>query len=314
MNDPNIIRKLGRGTRALGQLATVALLGLMLWLGGVASASAQSIPSTSPCIPLGINKVPPGWTITRLSPDCSTTTNYAGSGDPWLLGNVPPTPSGDTSFPLMGATSAGFTEAMSTTITGLQVGRVYNLSVFLNGNPTSFPGFARACPGIVTINGVPTTYPAPSDNTWAERLFPFVATGSTATLTIETTYPQANCTTNFFVGANAVALAPADVQVTKAVSPVGAVASGSVLTYTLIARNNGPATAANVQLRDTPSAGLNCLIPSATATCSASGGASCPGATVPVSSLIGAGITLPNLPVGGQATVTMRCTVTATGR
>ena len=122
--------------------------------------------------------------------------------------------------------------------------------------------------------------------------------------------------TNISVDANSVVLAPidTDVQVVKTVSPTGAVASGSVLTYTLTARNNGPENATNVSLGDLPGAGLNCTTPSTTATCSASGGASCPGATVPVSSLISGTVNIPNLPVGGQVVVTMRCTVTATGR
>lgn len=105
-----------------------------------------------------------------------------------------------------------------------------------------------------------------------------------------------------------------DLQMTKTVSPIGAVASGSVLTYTLVVTNNGPAATTNAVLRDTPGGtGLNCLVPSTMASCSASGGASCPAATVPVTT-VGSGLTLPSMPVGGQVTVTFQCTVTATGR
>lgn len=106
---------------------------------------------------------------------------------------------------------------------------------------------------------------------------------------------------------------PPDVQVVKAVSPTTTVRPGQVLTYTITASNNGPSTATDAVLSDTPGAGLDCNTPSSTATCSASGGASCPSATVPVSSLTGAGITLPSLPMGGQVVVTLQCTVTATG-
>jgi hypothetical protein len=35
---------------------------------------------------------------------------------------------------------------------------------------------------------------------------------------------------------------------------------------------------------------------------------------VPVTTLLGAGVIIPALPVGGQVTVTLQCTVTATGQ
>lgn len=103
-----------------------------------------------------------------------------------------------------------------------------------------------------------------------------------------------------------------DLQVVKTASP-NPVLSGNVITYSLVVTNNGPSAATNVVLSDTPTAGQNCSIPSTTATCSATGGASCPSPTVPVSTLLGSGITIPTLPVGGQVTVTLQCTVTASG-
>jgi uncharacterized repeat protein (TIGR01451 family) len=103
-----------------------------------------------------------------------------------------------------------------------------------------------------------------------------------------------------------------DIQVLKTASP-DPVLSGNVITYSLVVSNNGPNAATNVLLSDTPAAGQNCSVPSTTATCTASGGASCPSPTVPVSTLLGSGITIPTLPVGGQVTVTLQCTVTASG-
>jgi uncharacterized repeat protein (TIGR01451 family) len=105
-----------------------------------------------------------------------------------------------------------------------------------------------------------------------------------------------------------------DLQMTKSVTPTTAVRPGQVLTYTLLARNNGPGAAANAVISDTPSAGLDCTTPSTTATCAAAGGAVCPGATVPVSTLLGSGIVIPTLPAGGTVALTLLCTVTATGR
>lgn len=103
-----------------------------------------------------------------------------------------------------------------------------------------------------------------------------------------------------------------DLRVVKTASPSSAV-SGSIVDFSLTVTNNGPLDASNVLLSDTPGTGLNCLSPSSTAVCTASGGASCPSPTVAVSTLLGGGITIPTLPVGGQVVVTLRCTVTATG-
>jgi uncharacterized repeat protein (TIGR01451 family) len=103
-----------------------------------------------------------------------------------------------------------------------------------------------------------------------------------------------------------------DLAITKAASPATAV-SGSVVTYTVTASNPGPSAANGMLIRDTPGAGLNCNDPVTTAACAASGGASCPGATVPVASLTGTGVSIPVFPVGGQVVLTLQCRVTATG-
>lgn len=105
----------------------------------------------------------------------------------------------------------------------------------------------------------------------------------------------------------------ADVSVTKAAS-APAVRTGGIVTYTLTLANAGPGDAADVVLTDTPGAGLDCTAPSPVAACSPSGGAACPGTTVPVADLVGGGITIPSLPVGGQVVVTVQCEVTASGQ
>lgn len=104
-----------------------------------------------------------------------------------------------------------------------------------------------------------------------------------------------------------------DVSIVKAASPATA-RSGSVVTYTLTARNPGPSAANGTIIRDTPGTGLNCADPATTAVCAASGGASCPGATVPVANLTGpAGVGIPTFPAGGQVVLTLQCRVTASG-
>jgi len=105
----------------------------------------------------------------------------------------------------------------------------------------------------------------------------------------------------------------ANVAITKAASPTTAV-SGSVVTYTVTATNPGPSAANGTVLRDTPGAGLNCSDPATTAACAASGGASCPGATVPVADLTSAtGVTIATFPAGGQIVLTLQCRVSASG-
>lgn len=330
---PEIIRKSANHAATMGWLAAVALLSLMLWLSPAAPVSAQTLDGvpTSPC-PVGGRVQLSGWG-TVVTPDCSNTAAWYhrfadGTQEilSWALGNVPPTPGGHTTFVTLRAEdgqSAG-PEGLYTVMRGFEVGKSYDFSIFFNANYVGagrHNNYAQTCPVTLTFEdlSVPTQGGEGVGNTWVERRHSFVATGTTQLLRIQSGLgpnPTSGCLVNIYIPANAVvpSVVDADLQMTKTVSPTGAVASGSVLTYTLVARNSGPSAASNVLLRDTPSAGLNCTTPSPTATCSASGGATCPGATVPVSSLTGGGVAIPSMPVGGQVAVTMQCTVTATGR
>ncbi|WP_310163311.1 prealbumin-like fold domain-containing protein [Pseudoxanthomonas japonensis] len=112
------------------------------------------------------------------------------------------------------------------------------------------------------------------------------------------------------VFSNAARLADIEVVKSAASNPV---ASGGVITFTLVVTNHGPTAAGGAVLKDTPGAGLDCTTPSTTFTCAATGGATCSSATVPVATLLGTGMTIPTLPSGGQVTATLRCTATATG-
>lgn len=105
----------------------------------------------------------------------------------------------------------------------------------------------------------------------------------------------------------------AGLQIVKTANP-GSARTGDVVTYTLTVSNAGPNAVNGAVLRDAPGVGLDCTTPSSTATCTAGGGANCPGATVPVASLTStAGVAIPVLPAGGGVIVTMQCTVTASG-
>nr|WP_315183622.1 hypothetical protein [uncultured Albidiferax sp.] len=131
----------------------------------------------------------------------------------------------------------------------------------------------------------------------------------TVTLDAAATAAGANITCTF----TNTAIPGADLTIVKTGS-AASVRTGGVVSYTLTAGNNGPGAANGAVIRDVPGVGLDCTTPSPTATCSASGGAACPAATVPVANLQGpGGVTIPTLPVGGSVVITLQCLVTATG-
>jgi uncharacterized repeat protein (TIGR01451 family) len=107
---------------------------------------------------------------------------------------------------------------------------------------------------------------------------------------------------------NAAAVQDPDLAISKQVSPT-TVASGGTVTYTLTASNVGAVDVSDAVLADTPGTGLSCT---SAGSCSTSGGAICP-AGVPAAALFGGGVAVPSLPVGGSVTVTVACTVTASG-
>lgn len=317
MNGLNITNN-HRRPATLGRLVILALLGLTLWFSAMGAASAQTIaPSTpnAPCPAPGLpSSVIPGWSgATYCGNQFRVNYAIAGAIISWTLGQVPLPPGGDSTF----ASAYGGPFPPITPVRGLVPGAKYAVAVYLNGNSATYTDNSGAslampvCAFTVDIDGVSTPTPPETGNTWVKHVYPFTAIGSTATLTLNTS--PGNCTGNFYVGADAVVQIAPDVSVVKAVSPTGTVQTGSVVTYTLTARNDGTDPTTNALLRDTPDAGLDCVTPSPTAICTATGGASCPSATVPVSTLTGAGLTIPNLPVNGQVVVTMQCKVTASG-
>ncbi len=110
--------------------------------------------------------------------------------------------------------------------------------------------------------------------------------------------------------------ASADIRLTKTNTPgvngdvdqaADTVTSGATTTYTIAVHNDGPGAANGAVVTDPATASLTCT----TATCTATGGASCPAQTgaALVTALQGAGATVPTLPVGGTATFTLTCQV-----
>ncbi|HKE95202.1 MAG TPA: hypothetical protein VKB34_12900 [Povalibacter sp.] len=100
----------------------------------------------------------------------------------------------------------------------------------------------------------------------------------------------------------------ADLRVVKT-TPSQSALVGETLTYTITVSNPGTADVVNAVLRDTADARLDCPGVSATAACTAQNGSVCPAATVPVSALLGAGITIPSLPARSSMLFTLSCRV-----
>ena len=100
----------------------------------------------------------------------------------------------------------------------------------------------------------------------------------------------------------------AEVRVTKT-STNASVRAGENIVWNITVLNNGPDSANNAVLRDQPGEGMDCaVVPPA---CTATNGASCP-ASLTLENLT-QGVPIPQLPNGGQVTVTLTCRATASG-
>ena len=83
--------------------------------------------------------------------------------------------------------------------------------------------------------------------------------------------------------------------------------SNTPVSYTLTVRNAGPDAANGAVVSDAPISGLNC----SSASCSASGGATCPTETGAAlfAAITGGGASIPLLPAGGEVVIVVGCTV-----
>ena len=95
----------------------------------------------------------------------------------------------------------------------------------------------------------------------------------------------------------------AGLSITKVASSPTVVPGGS-LTYSIVARNDGLRHADGAVVRDPAVTGLTCT----TVTCTPAGSAVCPGSPT-VATLQGPGLTIPTMPIGGQVTLTLSCSV-----
>lgn len=89
--------------------------------------------------------------------------------------------------------------------------------------------------------------------------------------------------------------------------PADTVVSGSAISYSIVVANNGGASANGAIVTDPSPTNAIC----STASCTASGGATCPAVTgaALLAALQGTGATVPTLPSGGAVTFTLTCSV-----
>jgi uncharacterized repeat protein (TIGR01451 family) len=95
-----------------------------------------------------------------------------------------------------------------------------------------------------------------------------------------------------------------NLSITKTASASELVA-GTSLTYAIVARNDGARHANGAVLRDPVVPGLTCT----SVGCAADGGAVCPASPSVAALQDPAGLAIPQLPAGGQVTLTLACTV-----
>ena len=100
-----------------------------------------------------------------------------------------------------------------------------------------------------------------------------------------------------------------NLSVTKTNS-VSSLVAGSTTSYAITVSNNGPAAADGTTVRDLVSFGLSCT----SVTCTASGGAICPGPPVSLSAFLNAGVSLDTFPASSSVIFNIVCGVTATGQ
>lgn len=211
------------------------------------------------------------------------------------------------------------------TFTGLVPGGQYTFSVDYSGlsaansiavvqlgngvgaTPVTLATLQPSADGIFNGNaGVPDT-PMWSV-VWSTYTHTFTATGTEATIQIVNNTAPATQNTGLFVDNFIFAGDPcADLGVVKTVTP-DAVVSGDEVVYTLQVANNGPDAADGAVVTD---AGVPGSLECTALSCSAGGGAVCPGSPTPAQ--LAAGLAIPTFPVGGTLTLELTCTVTATG-
>ena len=123
---------------------------------------------------------------------------------------------------------------------------------------------------------------------------------SGSTLTVRATDTAIVCTYTNTRNVAALTLTKTDAKTTTVL--------GDTNTYSITVTNNGPSAADGAVVTDPAVTGLTC----STVSCTAAGGAACPAAPT-VAAFQSPGLTIPTLPASGSVSLTLTCTVSATG-
>jgi uncharacterized repeat protein (TIGR01451 family) len=290
---------------------------------------------------LGTVTMPVG-TVIPAQGQCELTVNVRGAANGVYVNSIP---AGSLSTSL-GASSSAVTATLTiSTLADIRVTKVASLLSATPSQTVSFtvtvsnlgPSTATAAPFTDVLNGF--TIVGAVTRTVAGGATVTALTTSTTAINATLTLPL-NSTVNFIVAAvpsqfsgiitNTAAVgvsanytdpnptnntASVPVTISKAASlsvsktdGLASASSGQTVNYTLIFANAGPSPADGAIVKDTPSAGLNCI----SLVCTPTGGASCGAMTVSTLTSAGGHI-LPSLPSGSNVTVVLSCQVTAMG-
>ncbi len=129
---------------------------------------------------------------------------------------------------------------------------------------------------------------------------------NTATVSLPTGFTDPTPSNNSGTATTTITTPTADLSVSKT-NGTTTVPSGGVTNYSITVGNNGPAPVSNATVFDPASAGVAKL----SMTCTASGGAACPG-SFSTTTFQASGLVVPNLPVGGTVVFVVSAQITGT--
>jgi uncharacterized repeat protein (TIGR01451 family) len=177
------------------------------------------------------------------------------------------------------------------------------------GSVTCTAAGGAVCPGALVLPITMGSLPPISTLTYTVQAGISAATAGTATNVASISSAKISPLTSITTGTASVLVTNvAKLALTKT-NGTSSVTAGGTTVYTLTVTNRGPGNAHGAVLKNTPSAGLNCIA----ASCSASALASCTPGAPTVSVLTDAGWAIPSLPANSTVTVSLTCQIIATG-
>jgi uncharacterized repeat protein (TIGR01451 family) len=269
--------------------------------------------------------VPAGWTYQSVDLGLATTT----SSTLTVLMRDDPSYSGVTNmriepYPKVNVTKTGPSTAPAGTTTSFTVtvsnqssavtATTVTLSDTLSagatlGSVTCAAAGGASCPGSLALPIAMASLPPSSTLTYTVPVGISASTSGTLTNVASINSTKISPVTSVTTGtANVLVTNVANLSLSKT-NGTNSVTAGGTTAYTLTVTNSGPGNANGAVLKDAPSAGLNCIA----ASCSASALASCTPGLPTVAALTGAGWAIPSLPANSTVTVTLTCQIIATG-